>query len=90
LQNWNMQMIYSAVTILQQYYPERLSKALLVNTPWIFNATWAIIKGWLNPRTASKVCFIGQEDTKTLFEYIDKDVLEKKYGGDHDAYPVGE
>ena len=83
----SMGMIYQQVKILQKYFPERLGKAYLVNTPWIFNATWVLIKSWLDPRTASKVYFLEEKDMKeVLISEIDEDVLEVKYGGNHSRY----
>ena len=56
------------ITILQTNYPEVLGQALIINSPFIFWACWAIIKGWLDPVTAAKVHFIGLEDVPN---YID-------------------
>jgi hypothetical protein len=66
------------------HYPERLGMLLLVDTPWIFNGFWAVASPFLSKSTVSKILFIkGSEVTKTLLEFIDKEQLEKDYGGDN-------
>ena len=46
---------------LLSYYPELLSCAVLVDTPWIFNATFALLKNILSPRTLRKVSFVKSD-----------------------------
>jgi hypothetical protein len=60
-----------------------MSKMLIVNAPSYFSATWRIIKGWLDARTANKIEVISNRATmeKRLLEYIDSDQLPSDYGG---------
>ena len=62
MKHTSMKMIANMISILQNYYPERLNKAFLVNTPYLFNVAWKVIKLWLDPRTAAKV-FSSTETT---------------------------
>ena len=64
-------------------FPETMSKMLIVNAPTYFSATWGIIKGWLDARTAAKIEVISSRSTmeKRLLEFIDADQLPKDYGG---------
>lgn len=64
-------------------FPETLNKMYIINSPRFFSATWGIIKGWLDPRTASKVEVISNRKTweKALLEYADADQLPSDYGG---------
>ena len=64
-------------------FPETMSKMLIVNAPTYFSATWGIIKGWLDARTAAKIEVISSRSTmeKRLLEFIDSDQLPKDYGG---------
>jgi CRAL/TRIO domain len=64
-------------------FPETMSKMIIVNAPTFFAATWRIIKGWLDPRTASKIEVISNVKTmeKRLLELIDVDQLPVDYGG---------
>ena len=55
------------INILQYNYPETLEVALVINSPMIFSACWAIIKPWLDPVTASKANFIKKDQ---LAKYI--------------------
>lgn len=64
-------------------FPETMSKMLIVNAPSYFSATWRVIKGWIDARTASKIEVISNRATmeKRLLEYIDADQLPSDYGG---------
>jgi hypothetical protein len=64
-------------------FPETMSKMLIVNAPTFFAATWRLIKGWLDPRTASKIEVISSTSkmTSRLLELVDVDQLPADYGG---------
>ena len=47
--------IKEAVNILQNYYPERLFMAYIINPPWAFNAIWTMISPFLDQVTKAKV-----------------------------------
>jgi hypothetical protein len=65
------------IDILQYNYPETMNSALIVNSPFLFHACWAVIRPWLDPITASKVVFINQ---KQLAEHVvlSIDAIEKE------------
>ena len=60
-----------------------MSRMFIINAPLFFSASWRLIKGWLDPRTASKIDVISNKDTarKKLLELIDEDQLPVDYGG---------
>lgn len=64
-------------------FPETMSKMLILNAPTFFSASWRLIKGWLDPRTAGKIEVISSRSAgeKRLLEYIDADQLPSDYGG---------
>lgn len=43
---------------LLAHYPERLGRAVMVDAPRVFQATWAAVRRVINEVTASKVCFV--------------------------------
>lgn len=69
-------------------YPESLGAVLVYKAPWVFNAIWSIIRGWLDPVVAGKVHF-----TKTIDElaaFVPKDQIPTELGGDENwsyTYP---
>jgi len=73
--------VTTGVQMLQKYYPERLGMALCINTPWIFNAVWAVVSPLLNEVTRSKVVFVGAEYKTKLLEYFESDQLLPEHGG---------
>ncbi|CAL4074616.1 unnamed protein product [Meganyctiphanes norvegica] len=69
-------MDYEVLKILYDiflaHYPERLGRALVRNSPFIFKACWAIIRPWIDENTASKVKFVTDAD---LGSYVDPKIL---------------
>lgn len=64
-------------------FPETMHKMLIVNAPTFFTATWRLIKGWLDQRTANKIEVISSRATmeKRLMDFIDVDLIPEDYGG---------
>ena len=64
-------------------FPETMSKMFIINGPRFFSASWRLIKGWLDPRTASKieVCSSKEQAKKKLLELVDENQLPSDYGG---------
>jgi hypothetical protein len=62
------------VNILQFNYPDTLHLALVINSPWMFSACWAIIRPWLDPITAAKALFVNKNQ---LTEYFPADKIPK-------------
>jgi hypothetical protein len=68
--------------IFQDYYPERLGAAIVVNHSWIFWAFWTLIKPFLDKNTRQKVHFLEQREiTETLSKIIELDLLPEQFGG---------
>ncbi|XP_046394333.1 CRAL-TRIO domain-containing protein C3H8.02 [Ischnura elegans] len=67
------QMIKNLIWLLSRHYPERLGVCLITNAPTLFSGCWAVIKGWLDDNTSSKVIFINSEEE--LCKYLIPDIL---------------
>jgi hypothetical protein len=66
------------------HYPERLGINICVNCPFIFTATWRVIRTWLDPVTVSKVLILGTNEAEwkaKVFEHISPDQLSVEFGG---------
>jgi len=53
--------------VTSKHYPERMGYTIVVNAPWIFNATWAAIKVFADPDTVSKFIFVKQSNMEEKF-----------------------
>jgi hypothetical protein len=62
------EVIKMGINILQGNYPDTLGKLLIVDSPLIFAACWAIIRPWLDPITASKVQFIRRSQLENFID----------------------
>ena len=79
LRNMDYQHLKFLINLLQNFYPESFALGLIINSPWIFNGCWYIIKPWLDPVVESKIHFINNLDGLTQF--IDPSVLPKRLNG---------
>ncbi|KAI8821459.1 CRAL-TRIO domain-containing protein [Fimicolochytrium jonesii] len=78
LKNMDYEFVKFLLQCMQDFYPESLGKALVVNAPWVFNGCWAIIKPWLDPVVVSKIHFVKVDE---LPKHIDVAHLPEKLGG---------
>ncbi len=71
-------------------FPETMNKMVIVNAPRFFSATWSIIKGFVDVRTASKVELFSSLTAagKKLREIIDENDLPSDYGGKAESTKV--
>jgi hypothetical protein len=61
-------------------YPESLGTVLVYKAPWVFNAIWSIIRGWLDPVVAGKVHFAKNIDE--LDKFVPRKQIPIELGGD--------
>lgn len=67
------QVLKNLIWLLSKHYPERLGVCLILNAPTLFSGCWAVIKGWLDENTSSKVLFVSSEEE--LCKYLIPDIL---------------
>ncbi|KAL9993783.1 putative CRAL-TRIO lipid binding domain-containing protein [Helianthus debilis subsp. tardiflorus] len=48
----------AALSILQDYYPERLAKMFVVHVPYVFMAAWKMVYPFIDEKTKKKVSFV--------------------------------
>jgi hypothetical protein len=61
-------------------YPESLGTVLVYKAPWVFNAVWSIVRGWLDPVVAGKVHFAKNIDE--LQKFVPRTQIPSELGGD--------
>lgn len=76
-----IQLVQFGSKTANDYYPETLHKCFIVNAPFIFPALWAVIKPFLDEKTARKVTIRGSDYKDLLLEEIDADLLPAFLGG---------
>lgn len=76
------QEISKMVTVLaRDNYPEMLKKMIIVNSPWIFNGFWWVLKALLPQRTIDKVSINGGNYAAELAKEVDLSSLPESLGG---------
>lgn len=79
----------AGLSILQEYYPERLAKVFLVHAPYIFMAVWKIVYPFIDKKTTKKIVFVDNRKLKsTLLEEIDESQIPDIYGGELPLIPI--
>lgn len=79
MKNADLAAVHFLAVMFEANYPESLGMIWIHNAPWIFNAVWKIIKGWLDPVVASKIRFT--KGSKDLLKFIDPQFIPAKLGG---------
>ncbi|CAF3570399.1 unnamed protein product [Rotaria sp. Silwood1] len=79
LKNMDYQHIKFFISLIENYYPESLGQAIILNAPWIFYGCWTIINKWLDPTIRNEIQFVRTE--VELTQRIDPSVLPKRLNG---------
>lgn len=86
----NMQSIAYMKDVLaidQNYYPERLYKLFIINSPWYFSAIYNIFKPFIDKRTRDKFNILGSDFLPVLLDHMDITQIPSDYGGDAKDVP---
>ena len=76
-----MNLLKLGAKVAQDYYPETMGACYVVNAPMLFKAVYAIIKGFLDERTRSKVQILGSDYQPALLNAIAPENLPAFLGG---------
>ncbi|CAA0816406.1 Sec14p-like phosphatidylinositol transfer family protein [Striga hermonthica] len=79
----------ASLSILQDYYPERLGKVYNIHVPYVFMTLWKIICPFIDKNTRKKIVFVENKRLReTLLEDIDESQLPEVYGGKMPLVPI--
>jgi hypothetical protein len=71
----------SIISLDESHFPESMQKMFIINTPWIFNTVWKIIKPIVSERTVAKIEICGADYIDKLREVMDDDQIPVEFGG---------
>nr|CAB3504786.1 unnamed protein product [Digitaria exilis] len=87
--NCDVRAYIAAIQIMQNYYPERLGKALMINVPYIFMKAWKMVCPFLDNNTKDKFLFVDDKSLQeTLLREIDESQLPEFLGGKMPLIPL--
>ncbi|WCJ26716.1 Sec14p-like phosphatidylinositol transfer family protein [Euphorbia peplus] len=79
----------AAISIMQDYYPERLAKFVIVHVPYIFMTAWKVIYPFIDTKVKNKIVIVENEKLRmTLLEDIEESQLPDIYGGKLSLVPI--
>ena len=84
MKNVDYQLVKFFINLLENYYPESLGIALIINAPLLFYSSWNLIKHSLDPIVKSKIHFI--KNATELAKYIDPSALPKRLNGNQSDF----
>jgi len=80
--NCDIRAYLAAIEIMQNYYPERLGKALMINVPYLFMKAWKMLYPFIDNNTRAKFIFVNNKSLhETLRREIDETQLPEFLGG---------
>lgn len=79
----------SIIQLDESHFPESMHKMFIINTPWIFNTVWKIIKPIVSERTVAKIEICGSDYLDKLREVMDDDQIPAEFGGSN-AKPLAQ
>ncbi|KAK8476355.1 hypothetical protein V6N11_014485 [Hibiscus sabdariffa] len=87
--NCDIRAYLAALSLVQDYFPERLGKLFIVHAPYIFMAAWKIVYPFIDIKTRNKIVFVENKKLKsTLLEEIEESQLPETYGGQLPLIPI--
>ncbi|KAK3166388.1 hypothetical protein QOZ80_1AG0045130 [Eleusine coracana subsp. coracana] len=87
--NCDVRAYIAAIEIMQNYYPERLGKALMINVPYMFMKAWKLVYPFIDNKTRDKFVFINDKSLQeTLRREIDESQLPDFLGGKMPLIPL--
>ena len=76
------QVLGKFIALTQDNYMSTVEKIYIMNPSFGLNTSWSVVSSMIDKKTAKKIGFIRKKEYHKLQEYIPKNMLEKKYGGD--------
>lgn len=73
--------IKATLRVDQDYFPERLHKLVVINSPWYFPAIFNLFYYLMDAKTRDKFVVLSSDFLPTLSELVDPAVIPKEYGG---------
>jgi len=77
--NLDYELLKIMLDIFQNYWPERLNLAVVINAPKLYDVVWKLVKKLLDQETKKKVIF---SSTKELHQTFPRKLLPPQYEGE--------
>ena len=83
---WNLRsLLQTASSMATANYPETVERIFVLGAPYFFPTVWSLVTRWFDPKTTRKIFVLSaSQQEETLLEYIAKENLPKRFGGELD------
>jgi len=79
LKNMDMEFVQYLIGVFRDYSPFSLNYILVYEMPWVLNAAWKVIKGWLPAAGVKKIKFVAKA---SIGEFVRAEDRLKEWGGE--------
>mmetsp|Transcript_18927 Transcript_18927/g.26046 ORF Transcript_18927/g.26046 Transcript_18927/m.26046 type:complete len:289 (-) Transcript_18927:350-1216(-) len=76
-----------AMKSIEDYYPQLINFAFVVNPPSSLNIMWAFIKPFLPKRVKGKINIVSEKNVEPFLAHISEDNIPERYGGKNTEWP---
>jgi len=70
------------ISIIQDYYPERLYQAYVLGMNWIARMFFTLMKPFIAKKTRNKLIIL--KNVEQLLDYFDEEDLQEQHGGTYE------
>ena len=74
-------MLKSWIHLDQNYFPERLHRLFIVNTPWYFSSLLGMFQPFIDKKTRKKIKVFQGDYLSALTEHMDISTIPEEHGG---------
>merc|ERR1712137_613061 len=83
--NSDLELAKQLITLMNNYFPERLEIVYLLNYPWALSMLWSVVEPLLDVRTRKKILFAKRKEL--LLEKFNESSLLPQHGGTSNYKP---
>lgn len=81
-----LELVKWSIKLFQDYYPERILRCFIINTPMLFSGFWTLVSPLLNKRTQAAITVCSGSGLQEMMGYLGAQNTPREFGGQS---PIG-